>query len=489
MKLAEMAMIACGLCHAMPAAGGQGTASAIAGPLGGQSAPGVKASVSNLGDQVAYQRAFEAVVWSQPAVAIYGIRRGMLEGLGMKDNEVLAMSRPLMARHEVLTANNTLPYIVANADLRSGPVVLEIPAATATGALYGQVVDAWQESVADVGPSGRDQGKGGKYLFLPPDHKGAVPDGYFVVPSSTYRIQFAFRSIKLSGATDADANAYAKMLRMYPFSDAASPKPTRFVDAFDRRWSTLPIYNARYFDDLHAIVSVEPVKTRDKVMMGMLASIGIEPGKPFNPSPHLKEILIRAAQDAYFYMQDHFVKVQMKNLYWPERHWSFFYLPDPNGGFAWETETALLYDNRSDQYHIGTYYPKQLVAKPATVYLCSMADSEGRPLAAGKNYKLTVPKDVPVKQFWALIVYDFATWAFIYNPLERNGLSSYDKPNMKLNADGSVDLFIGPDAPKGMESNWIPTQGKRPFPIMRIYDGDEAFWDKSFKMPDLELVK
>src|SRR5262245_43109027 len=296
MKVKKAAMIACGLCLAMPAAGNQATAGAATEPLGGQPAPGAKASVPNLDDQVAYQRAFEAVVWSQPAVAVYGIRHGMLEGLGMKDNEVLAMSRPLMARHEVLTGNNTLPYIVANADLSNGPVVLEVPAATTRGALYGQIVDAWQDAVADVGPSGFDHGKGGKYLILPPNHEGAAPDGYIVVPSSTYRIQFAFRSIKLARATDADAHAYAQTLRMYQLSEAASPKPTRFVDAFDQRWSTLPFYDARYFDDLHAIVSVEPVKTRDKVMMGMLASIGIEPGKPFNPSPHLKEILTRAAQ-------------------------------------------------------------------------------------------------------------------------------------------------------------------------------------------------
>jgi hypothetical protein len=79
-------------------------------------------------------------------------------------------------------------------------------------------------------------------------------------------------------------------------------------------------------------------------------------------------------------------------------------------------------------------------------------------------------------------------WAFIYNPLNRVGLSSYDKPNMKANADDSVDLFIGPKAPKGLESNWIPTQGKRPLAVMRLYGGDDAFWDKSFKMPDVELV-
>ena len=168
-------------------------------PLGGQPALGSKPSVTDLESQVAYQRAFEAVIWSQPAVGIYGIRRGMLEGLGMKDNDVLAMSKPLTTRHEYLTANNTTPYITANADLRNGPIVVEVPAASDKGVMYGQVVDAWQDSVADVGPSGADKGKGGKYLFLPPGFKDPVPDRYIVVPSQSYRIAFAFRSIKQPG--------------------------------------------------------------------------------------------------------------------------------------------------------------------------------------------------------------------------------------------------------------------------------------------------
>jgi len=98
-------------------------------PLGGQPAPGSKPSVKDFEEQVTYQRAFEAVIWSQPAIGVYGIRRGLF-ALGMKDNEIMAMSRPLTTRHEFLTANNTTPYIVANADLRNGPVVLEIPPAS-----------------------------------------------------------------------------------------------------------------------------------------------------------------------------------------------------------------------------------------------------------------------------------------------------------------------------------------------------------------------
>jgi hypothetical protein len=457
-------------------------------PLGGQPAPGAKSSVKDFDEQITYQRAFEAVVWSQPAVGVYGIRRGMF-AIGMKDNEILAMSRPLATRHELLTANNTTPYIAGNADLRNGPVVLEIPSASDKGVLYGQVVDAWQETIADVGPSGIDEGKGAKLLFLPPGYKDTPPSGYIAIPSQNYRIQFGFRSIKLPGMTDEQANAYAKTLKLYPLAEAANPKPTRFMDAFPARLSTLPFYDFRYFQDLGDIISVEPVRPRDKVMMGMLASIGMEPGKPFNPSPKAKAAMERAVIDAYFYMQDRFFKVQGNNLFWPDRHYSYFFLPDPQGDFTFETLTALLYDNRADMYHVGTYYPKRLPKTPATAYLIALADSDGRPLDPDKTYKLHVVKDFPVKQFWALIIYDFATSAFIYNPLDRVGLSTYDKPNMKVNADGSVDLYFGPKAPKGLESNWIPTQGKRPIPVMRFYGGTEEFWNKSFKLPDVELVQ
>jgi hypothetical protein len=127
--------------------------------------------------------------------------------------------------------------------------------------------------------------------------------------------------------------------------------------------------------------------------------------------------------------------------------------------------------------------------QPATAYLCGLADNQGRPLDARKTYKLHVVKDMPVKQFWALIIYDFATWAFIYSPLDRVGLSAYDIPNMKTNADGSVDIYFGPEAPSGLESNWIPTQGKRAMPVMRFYGVTDAFWNRSFKLPDPELVQ
>ena len=87
--------------------------------------------------------------------------------------------------------------------------------------------------------------------------------------------------------------------------------------------------------------------------------------------------------------------------------------------------------------------------------------------------------------FWSVPLYDDKGWM----PVNEHNAYSFDNVTSKKNKDGSVTIFFGPKAPKGQESNWIPTAGKRPFPVIRIYGGTEAFWDKSWKMPDLEIVK
>jgi hypothetical protein len=143
---------------------------------------------------------------------------------------------------------------------------------------------------------------------------------------------------------------------------------------------------------------------------------------------------------------------------------------------------------RAAEYFWCTYMPKVLSDNPATQYMMAMADKDGKLLEAGKLYKLDVPAEMPVKQFWALTVYDRATMAFIYSDLNRTTLSSYDLDKMKKNADGGVTIYVGPKPPKGLETNWVPTAGKRPLPAMRFYGGTDALNDKTFKMPDFEVV-
>lgn len=457
-------------------------------PNGGQPPAGATASVKDFEYQIKYQRAFEAVLWGIPAAAIYSFRRAAVDDLGMKDNYIIAYSAPATPKLEAITANSVTPYISAFTDLRKGPVVLELPVAGVEGSIYGQVVDAWQLTIADVGPSGLDKGKGGKLLFTPPDYTGKVPNEYIHVASPNFRIAFAFRSVPAKGKSVADAYRYAQKLRMYYLSEASNPPKQRFVDPINDRYPTLPIYDERYFEDLHAVVSAEPVNPQDKVMMGMLASLGIEKGKRFAPDETTKRAMRQAATDAWFYLQHWFDNFPKDKLYWPDRHYASLLMTDTNKKFTFVYDDRIDLIGRAAEYFWCTYMPKVLSDTPATQYMMAIADKEGKLLEAGKLYKLDVPADMPVKQFWALTVYDRATMAFIYSDSNRTTLSSYDLDRMKKNADGSVTLYVGPKAPEGLEANWIPTAGKRPLPAIRFYGPTDAMNNKTFKMPDFEMA-
>ena len=116
----------------------------------------------------------------------------------------------------------------------------------------------------------------------------------------------------------------------------------------------------------------------------------------------------------------------------------------------------------------------------------SMRDSDGALLTGTDTYKLTVPADTPAQDFWSAIAYSMVSKGFIRNA-ERVGLSSREMEAMQVNADGSVDLYFAPEAPAGMESNWVPT-GEDWFSIFRFYGPGEAVFDKSFVLPDFVKV-
>ena len=457
-------------------------------PLGGKPSAGAKPSVADLDYQVKYQRAFEAVIWSMPAIAIYGFHRAAAL-LGAGSNAIFAASGPAKPNCEALTGNNQVPYISSQTDLRQGPVVLEIPAASGIASLYGQIVDHWQITIADVGPSGVDAGKGGKVLVTPPGYADQVPADYIEVKSPSYRVAFAFRCVPGPGSTMAQASEYAHTMKMYYLSELPDPKPTKFMDSLNLRFSTLPFYDERWFEELYAIVSVEEVFARDKVMMGMLASLGIQKGKPYNPDAKTKEAMRQAVVDAYYYMQQRALHPDdPSRIWWPDKQWYDVLFHDENHEFAYEYADRIDLDNRADRYFSGTFFPQKMGPKPAVQYLYAVADKNGDMLQGGKTYALTMPAKVPVTQFWSLVIYDLETWAFIYNPLERAGLSSFNLPTMQKNNDGSVTLYFGPQPPAGLESNWIPTEGKRPLPVVRFYGPTDEYRDKSWGMPDVELV-
>ncbi|HHQ49023.1 MAG TPA: DUF1254 domain-containing protein [Acidobacteria bacterium] len=126
-------------------------AQAVNGPLGGKPPKGMTSSITDYDSQLKYMRAFEVGVWAMPALGIYGFRRATL-AVGGDDNTILAWSKVAGPNAELLTANDTTPYILAMSDLSKGPAVLEVPPATGKAQLYRQIVDMWQFAIADVEP-------------------------------------------------------------------------------------------------------------------------------------------------------------------------------------------------------------------------------------------------------------------------------------------------------------------------------------------------
>jgi hypothetical protein len=368
-----------------------------------------------------------------------------------------------------------------------GPVVIEIPPAD-DGSITGSIDDGWQSALEDVGPAGVDKGKGAKYLILPPGYAEKVPDDYIALPSDTYQTYALLRSILKSGseADIAKAVAYGKRVKVYPLAQAANPPPATFVDAIDVVFdSTIP-YDLRFFQSLDRFVQYEPWLTRDKAMIDQLKSIGIEKGKPFNPDPKTQGILNEAAGEARAWLNVYY-EALFQPPYFETSRWAVPATPDFIEGQATFFAKPDIYpiDSRARAYSMGFFSPKHLGA--GQFYLMTIKDKEGKDFDGGSTYRLTVPANAPVKQYWSATVYDRATHALIRN-LPRSSRSS-QTPGLQKNADGSVDIYFGPMAPAGKESNWVPTSADGKFEVLfRLYGPEKPLFDKTWQLPDIEKV-
>src|SRR6266849_5411444 len=206
---------------------------------------------SELAERTLHRRAIESIIWGMPAVNFDLLYQGMVQAKGAW-NQIVYWSRLPDWKNQTLTPNpDTIYYFPFFNTKDVGPMVLEIPPAD-EGSITGSVDDAWQTALEDVGPAGVDQGRGGKYLILPPDTKDKAPDGYIALRAHTYTGFVILRS-NLKSGSDADiakAVSYGKRIRFYPLSQARNPPETKFVDAIDVVFdSTIP-YDLRFFQTL-----------------------------------------------------------------------------------------------------------------------------------------------------------------------------------------------------------------------------------------------
>src|SRR4029453_4084494 len=153
-----------------------------------------KEAIAAMQDELCFQRAVQSYLWALPVLNMYGMKDGSETVFGKGYNVLPIFKDRLNAKTLITTPNSDVIYALGYLDLKEdGPLVIEVPPG-----LQGILDDFWQRPICsvseiagkiwcgDVGLPGPDQGKGGKYLILPPDYQGTPPAGYFPLRSRTY---------------------------------------------------------------------------------------------------------------------------------------------------------------------------------------------------------------------------------------------------------------------------------------------------------------
>jgi hypothetical protein len=440
-------------------------------------------TADRLYDEMDFQRATQAYLWALPAVGFKALYGAQTKTLGAANGDIM-FYRSLADKAGMLTPNITTLYAFSFWDLaKQGPMVVDVP----EGLTAGGVLDIWQQPITDMGQTGPDKGKGGKYLILPPGSPDIDAPGYLVFRAPSNQVWFGTRGLDPDKAV---AEATLRRFSIYGWDQRDTPSPTKFAEVGGRPWQSAQPDTLDYWKLLAELYANEPVAPRDRMMFGMLAPLGIAPGKPFNPDARQTKILTEAAKVGELMARTvaYDKRYQGATVY-PVKQWEYAVLFDLDQ----ETpdKTRVQFDERASWFYeaIGMSAGMQgRIVGFGQVYLETSKDKDGNWLDGGKTYMLHVDPNPPVKQFWSITLYDNVTRGPLMTDQGAADLSSR-KPDLVTNADGSVDVFFGPERPAGA-ANWIKTaSGKGWFPYFRFYAATEPYFDKSWQLNDIELVK
>ena len=275
-------------------------------------------------------------------------------------------------------------------------------------------------------------------------------------------------------------------MKVYPL--ATGPRQANYTNTAGTGLNSLAAEDGSAFEMLNEIIQYEPKDLFGAEQLGRLATLGIIQGKPFNPDERMKRILDQGAkQGAAMSRAIVFASRDPEIRYWPERHWEKMFLHNT----TFERNGVADIDARTLWHYAAIVVSPALISTTpgaGTAYLTAIRDNKGRYLDGGKTYKLRVPANPPVKNFWAVTAYDPTTRSLLEPGKHKNiSVGSREKP--VANADGSVDVYFGANPPKGMEKNWVPTNpDKGFFVVFRFYGPLEGYINKTWVLNDFELV-
>jgi len=432
------------------------------------------------------QRATDVVVWGMPIVSFDAMRQAFFRDAGAHYNDIVFLSKPANWKLQITTPNASSRYVLFFFNTSEGPVILDVPGASGAG-LFGSILDAWQVPVADVGPHGEDEGRGGRYVLLPPGDTTTQLAGTIPVRLQTFNGYCVLRAIP-QGSTEAAAQRALDLvhkLRVYPAARIDSPpSEQRFIDMSDQLFDGIVRFDATLFASLSNILAEEPILLRDAEVMRQLQTLGIEPGKRFAPDFQMRSVHAAAARTAYEgFMRD---AAEDGTLFWNTRRWRWPSTVGAKTGFTFVGDQGLDAKARGLVYFLACAPPVHL--GKATAYLTTFVDRDGRALDGGRTYKLNVPRGVPATQFWAATVYDVATAAFVRDS-PRIEVNSYER-DLATNDDGSIDVYFGPRPPGGKQANWIYTAaGGSWFAMFRLYGPTLGLFDRDWHLTDIAIAE
>ncbi|WP_340108667.1 DUF1254 domain-containing protein [Pikeienuella sp. HZG-20] len=445
------------------------------------------ATVAAVYDNLDRMRGMEVFLDNVGAVSMYSVRKGLADAGAEGANRIALFEQLLNSQTLVVTANTSTLYAYTYTDLaKDGPTVIEIPPG-----MLGFLNDAWRRFVGNMGVTGPDEGKGGKYLVVPPGYAGDIPDGYFLLKPPTNR-NFMFLRGSIAKGLEPAVDNITSTLRVYPLKDAASPAATEFVNMSNKAFNTVFPSDFTYFENLDAIVQEEPIDAISPEVRGAIASIGIVKGRPFAPDDRMKTLLTEAATlaDAASRAITYHPRIDGVRIYPddPNRVWSTAFA---NKNTSFEADGAMGLDARVLYYfNAGGVTPAMATSHvgQGSDYALALLDAKGQAFDGAKTYKLHLPKDVPVNDFWAVTIYDTQTRSQLQTGQPFPTIGSQTR-GMTANADGSYDVYFAPEAPKGKEGNWVQTTpDKSWFTILRMYGPLEPWFNKTWRPGEIEIV-